>query len=237
MPSSYTSTDIYDAVEACSHSDGIELDFLVQKVLSSANPDAWLELAVSCPFLAERVQEQILRSFNHYHANRQTIGRQTIHPIGIEITVDYLASFLRKVKNTNPVPIQACFIRTFHRKNVEKLIDITISLYPRISLFATVALLHKCRVEGNISTYYALLCRSFPGEAPPMIEECLWNDPLDQGYILQVCRDIPGLDLDRIEELICSNWSILAIRRFCDTVTRDRGPARDLLQVHHVMES
>ena len=238
--------EVQAIVERAPFSEGDDLDTIKARVLESSNIDSWIRLAVLRPELAETVQNHIVEQFHKYESNKDHFNRFG-DEIGIEIPIRYLLSFLWNVTNTNPVPVQVCFTEYLNafssRQPLEDLVDITIALPHRVSLFTTILLLERCDCQFDTMRYMLLLVNNLMG-VPQIIQECLinsanngWLMHIDAHYVMQVCKCVKGIDINKIEEHILQKWCLLDIKRFCEVVIRERGPARDFLDICHIMES
>lgn len=198
---------------------------IVNRVLQSNDLCAWKELACSCPELADQIQSKIL---TFWEQERKSSSRLST-PYA---SCSFLEDFLRDTINTNPVPIQYCFAI---EHELDRLVEMTARLPNRICLFATVAMI-MLTGKTNSGRHLAQLCIKRP-EALTIIHECLMElNPPTETFI-SVSAKVPGMDLDLLEEYILNHWPKSHQQMFCDTIQRDRGPARDMLAIEHVMES
>lgn len=173
--------------------------------------------------MAESIQEKLISHFTKaYRDNRFDANKPP---------VSYLEDFLRGTKDTNPLPVQACFVTI---SSATGLVDATIRLPHRVSLFGTIALL---LLTGPTDTRcLARLCDS-RADAFPVLEQCLLQIGAGHGTITGVCAELLGRDMSAIEEMALAHWNKTDQRRFCTLVKRERGPLRDVLAVEYVMES
>jgi hypothetical protein len=208
--------------------EGDDLALIVERVRSSGDVFAVKALAKSRPELAQEIQNELVRQ-----AEERKYEHLPAPPLSERLDAGFFEMFLRDVPNTNPVPVQH-WIAT-HAGDVGRLVDMTVRLPHRMSLFATITLL-LLKARDPVGRHMARLCEGRP-EAVPILERCLLEVGCMPTIFVQVCADVPGIDLDKMEEFILANWDRFNQRQFCQAVKRERGPMRDLLAVEHVMES
>jgi len=203
---------------------------VIDRVLRSNDLFAWKDLARSCPELEDLIQQKILDFWEKEHKSLPALSTPYAG-------LGFLEDFLRDTKSTNPVPIQWCFVV---KNDMTRLVDATIYLPHRTSLFATIAMIMvqglHANYEPGAGRLLAKLCGKRP-EALPIVQECLLElNPLTEVFI-SVSTHVPGIDLDLLEEHILTRWPKSHQQMFCDKVKRDSGPARNMLAVEYVMES
>jgi hypothetical protein len=209
---------------------------IAERVLGSKDPLAMKALARVRPEMAQDIQNILVTRSRADKARGENDPPWDARGV---LDASFFESFLREVPDTNPVPVQHWYVDS-PNDNGEGLICMTMRLPNRTSLFATVALL-LTKSRNNVSRHLARLCLARP-EAVEIVQKCLLELECAKGHIqtttfVAVCVDVPGIDLDLIEEFILANWDKSGQRLFCSCVKRDRGPARDMLAVEHVMES
>lgn len=213
-----------DAAEAAQFYEFEDLAILTRKVLQSDDIYSWKALAVARPEMADSIQSSLIEKWN-----KQIVGD---HDQGLN--THFFEDFLKLTQNTNPVPVQALFVA--RGGGLGDLVDMTIRLPKRTSLFATVALILSKSAIGA-ERFMEQLCKARP-EAIPVVQECILHE-VYHGYdtCASVCQKVHGLDLDAIEQFILAKWDKWGQQEFCNRVKRERGPCRDILTIAHVMES
>jgi hypothetical protein len=221
-----TADSICVAAELAQFFEFAELGAITDRVFQSNDVYAWKELAKTRPEMAELIQTKLL-----------LLDAKADDKSKSQLTPYFFESWLRDVPNTNPVPIQYYFL-DHPNDHAGELVDLTIRQPERTCLFATIALLLlKSHNEArHIAHYVKYLCKARP-EAVPILQECLLHIGCAPTTSVAVCAAVPGMDLDLMENFILSKWDSFHIKRFCQAVKRERGPARDFLAVEHVMES
>ncbi len=207
------------------HYEGESLSLLVKKVFSSSDLYAWIELAIARPEFAEEIQEKLLEK-----------ARNKDRWVGPH----FLRNFLQAVPNTNPVPVQDWFASN---KHIRELVDMTVVMPNKVSVFATVALLLEYVspgdgsgvVEAYVEEHLFRLCSKIP-QAVPMVQAYLPRVFHCLRLIVAACNKVPGIDVNEIEEYAIINWPPGMQREFVQA-RRMQGPLHDFLDVRHVMES
>jgi hypothetical protein len=80
------------------------------------------------------------------------------------------------------------------------------------------------------------LCQVRP-EAIEVTQKVLLGGDIGMNTFISVCRNIPGIDLDQLEDHVVSNWTRIEQYRFQSEVSRETGPLRDFLIAARIMEA
>ncbi len=213
--------DLQHCAELARLYEGDDLNVIVGKVLAAPAIYSWRNLAVARPELAQLVQDKLVDIWGKGDAVRSPYG----------LNAHFLGEFLERTRDTNPLQLLHCLAGS----DDSLLVDLTIRLPKRISLFTAVSLI-LLRSKDPIGELAARLCKARP-EAVPVFETSLLNIGCMPTRFVQVCAaGIPGMDFDKIEEWCLANWDPFHRKHFCDAVKRERGPLRDFLMVERIME-
>ena len=214
--------DLRSTAEIAYLYEGDDLAAIVKKVLDAPAIFSWLNLAKARPELGQMIQDKVVELWKKGQAVRDPRG----------LDVHYLARFLEEVRDTNPLPVLQQIVEV----DAGRVVDLAIRMPDRISTFTALSLIMLRAPDRQIGEHVARFCNSRPGSAS-VLEQCIFTLNCISTRVIQICScEIPGLDLDKIEEWCIVNWNRTLRQHFCDAIKRERGPLRDFLMVERIME-